>query len=457
MRCRHCGFELEENAKICPNCKMKATKINAWQIVVLSVAAFAVLATLCLLIMKDQGVDLSGMNPKNWFKKDTAQTTTPTEPAQEQSGKFVYDLTRESYTAAAEDPEGQATKVAAKIGDVELTNGELQSYYWYSVLNFLTESERYLAYYGMDLSSMGLDTGKPLDQQKYMTGDITWQRFFLEAALTDWHKYNALTQQGKSEGYEMSQEMRENLDDLYAKTEEARVTEGFATMDEMLKRELGPLSSEKGWRAYMETYYYAMDYLNTQYQKMEPTEKEIEDYFAANESNLEFTKDTKEYGVRHILIEPQGGTADDFGTKTYTEEEWEACRKEAQGILDGWLADGGTEDGFAALAKEKSTDTGSATNGGLYEGLTSETNFVSEFKDWYLDQARQIGDSGLVKSIYGYHIMYLSSAEPVWQENSKELLWVEKREAFVEKCMADWPMTIYEEVIAIGEVSLTGE
>lgn len=457
MKCRHCGFDLEENAKICPNCKKSVVKLKTLHVVLLSFVGFVVLAALCLLIMKDQGVDLSGLNPANWFKEEAAQTA-PTEQAapEKEDKKFVYDLTRDSYTATEDDPQGQAAKVVAKIGDVELTNAELQSYYWYSVLNFLTESEYYSYYYGVDLASMGLDISKPLDQQKYMTDDITWQRFFLEASLTDWHKYNALAQQGKAEGYVMSQKMTDNLNNLYQKTEEARVSEGFETLDEMLKRELGPLSSEAGWRAYTETYYYAMDYLDAKYAEMEPADADIEAYFAEHQSTLEFTKDTKQYSVRHILIEPKGGTADDFGGKTYTDAEWEACRVEAQGIMDNWLASGGTEDGFAALAGEKSADSGSAANGGLYEGLTSETNFVSEFKDWYLDPARQIGDSGLVKSTYGYHIMYFSSAEPVWQDNCKSLLWNERREAFVEKCMADWPITIYEESIAIGEVSLTG-
>lgn len=457
MKCRHCGFDLDENVKICPNCKKSVVKLKAFHVVLLSVFAFVILATLCLLIMKDQGVDLSGLNPQNWFKKDTVQTVPVQTATQGEDGKFNYNLNRVDYTAAAEDPAGQAGKVAAKIGDVELTNAELQAYYWYYVLNFLTESEYYAYYYGMDLATMGLDTSKPLSEQTSMDGEITWQKFFLEAALTEWHKYNALALQGKSEGYVMSKEMSDSLNSLYEKTEEARISEGFSTLDEMLKKELGPLSTEAGWRAYMETYYYAMDYLNTKYAGMEPTAEEVEAYYTENQADLAFTKDTKQYGVRHILIEPKGGTENDFGNKTYTDAEWEACRAEAQGILDQWLAAGGKEADFAALAGEKSTDTGSAANGGLYEGLTAETNFVSEFKDWYLDPARQVGDSGLVKSIYGYHIMYLSSTDLVWQENCKSLLWTEKRDDFVEKCMQSWPVSVYDASIAIGEVSLTGE
>jgi hypothetical protein len=123
--------------------------------------------------------------------------------------------------------------------------------------------------------------------------------------------------------------------------------------------------------------------------------------------------------VRHVLIQPEGGTKSEDGkTTTYSDAEWEAARVKAQSLLDAWLQDDGTEDGFAAMAKANSAD-GNAEQGGLYEDITKDTNFVPEFLNWCMDESRKAGDSGLVKTTYGYHIMYFSASEPIWYANAE--------------------------------------
>lgn len=110
--------------------------------------------------------------------------------------------------------------------------------------------------------------------------------------------------------------------------------------------------------------------------------------------------------VRHILITPDGGTKDDDGNITYSEEEWEACRAAAQAILDEYLAGTQTEDAFGALANEYSDDNGGkVTNGGLYTDVYVG-QMVQAFEDWCFDASRTSGETGLVKTEYGYHVMY---------------------------------------------------
>ena len=74
-----------------------------------------------------------------------------------------------------------------------------------------------------------------------------------------------------------------------------------------------------------------------------------------------------------------------------------------------------TEDSFAALAKEKSKDTGSAADGGLISGITSSANYVESFRNWATDSSRKVGDTGIVESEYGYHIMYYSGSDYAWK------------------------------------------
>ncbi len=106
--------------------------------------------------------------------------------------------------------------------------------------------------------------------------------------------------------------------------------------------------------------------------------------------------------VRHVLIAPKG-EPDQNGT--YNEEQMAGAKAEAEKLLAEWLEGDKTEDSFANLAKEKSTDTGSKANGGLYEGVYPG-QMVTNFNDWCFDEARKAGDTGVVESNYGYHIMY---------------------------------------------------
>ena len=113
--------------------------------------------------------------------------------------------------------------------------------------------------------------------------------------------------------------------------------------------------------------------------------------------------------VRHILVSFEGGTTDEAtGTVTYSPAEKEAAKAKAQEIYDAWLAGDADADSFAALAQEKSTDTGSASNGGLYTDVYPD-QMVANFNDWCFAEGRQIGDHGMVESEYGWHIIYLDS------------------------------------------------
>ena len=109
--------------------------------------------------------------------------------------------------------------------------------------------------------------------------------------------------------------------------------------------------------------------------------------------------------VRHILVSYEGGTTDDSGNTTYSDEEKAAAKATAEEILAEWEAGDATEDSFAALANEKSTDTGSNTTGGLFEDVFPG-QMVNNFNDWCFDESRQAGDTGIVESDYGYHVMY---------------------------------------------------
>lgn len=111
--------------------------------------------------------------------------------------------------------------------------------------------------------------------------------------------------------------------------------------------------------------------------------------------------------IRHILVTPEhsheeGETHEDG--ETHSEEEMAAAKAVAEDILNQWMSGDKTEESFAALANEKSAD-GDGTTGGLYENVYPG-QMVAAFEDWCYDSDRKVGDTGIVESEYGYHIMY---------------------------------------------------
>ncbi|MBR5126597.1 MAG: peptidylprolyl isomerase [Oscillospiraceae bacterium] len=109
--------------------------------------------------------------------------------------------------------------------------------------------------------------------------------------------------------------------------------------------------------------------------------------------------------VRHILVNFEGGTADEYGNTTYSDEEKAAAKATAEEILAEFQAGNASEDAFASLATLKSGDTGSISTGGLYENIYPGQMVVA-FENWCFDEARKTGDTGIVETEYGYHVMY---------------------------------------------------
>lgn len=110
--------------------------------------------------------------------------------------------------------------------------------------------------------------------------------------------------------------------------------------------------------------------------------------------------------VRHILINFEGGTTDENGQTTYSDEEKATAKSKAEALLQQWKDGEATEESFIALVKDNTGDTASAETGGLYEDIYKTANYEAAFLNWSVDTSRETGDTGIVETSYGYHIMY---------------------------------------------------
>ena len=354
-----------------------------------------------------------------------------------------------SYSVSDEEIKAAADTVVATIGEHTLTNSQLQVYYWMEVQNFLNTYGNYAAYFGMDHT-------QPLDTQRCTYDEnLTWQQFFLDTALVNWNQVQAMNLMAKENGLTISDEDQAYLEGLDAYLEQTAAGFGI-TVDELMAGNFGPGADKEGYRYFQDLYLNGLPYYETESAKMVPTQEDLETYFAEHEDQYAesgVTRDGKFVDVRHILVKVAGGTTGEDGSVTYSDEEWKTCEEAAQAILDAWLAGDKTEESFAALAAEKTEDPGSQATGGLYEQVY-EGQMVPEFNDWCFDASRQYGDYGLVKTTYGYHVMFFVGSEPQWISYAESDWMNEQSNKLLETIVSKHPMEVTYENIALGVVKM---
>lgn len=359
---------------------------------------------------------------------------------------------KKSYSVSDAKAEKYGDRVVASVADEKLNNGLLQIFYWMDVYEYLENYGYYAVYYGLDHT-------QPLDQQTCKDTGGTWQQFFLDKAILNWHSYQALAMMAKEEGAVLREDLQKELDELRDTMTEAVLESEYNSIDALIRADLGAGCDYDDYYRYMDTYYRGYSYLEQQLESVEITEEMLEQYYSNHAEALSGDGISKDSGnvadVRHILIAVDGGTEDDEGEVTYTEAEWEACREAAQKMLDQWLAGDATEESFAELAYQYSEDTGSNEKGGLYENLDADSGFVQEFVDWYMDESRKPGDYGLIRTEYGYHVMYFVESEAQWIRSCRKGVVTDKTSEILKTAREKFPMEVDYKKIALAVVDFS--
>ena len=142
--------------------------------------------------------------------------------------------------------------------------------------------------------------------------------------------------------------------------------------------------------------------------------------------------------IRHILV-PLGSGSIAEGEEGYEDQQAQLkadAHAKAEELLAQWQSGEATEDSFAALALKESAD-GSKYDGGLYTEVY-QGQMVTEFNDWCFDTARQSGDTGVVDTQYGSHVMYFSGVNAArWQTQVAANLRTEAYTAWEEDLVKD--------------------
>ena len=282
-------------------------------------------------------------------------------------------------------------KAAAASVNGETYTAEDVAYYYYNTRSNLMSS----------LSSI-LDTSKSLRDQTYLDGEQTWFDYAAGQAVDSLAQVKLLVKAAKDAGFDGGEELKTQYQETYASLESAASSNGYTTK-QYIKAVFGSLMTPAAFERNLHDALLASAYSDYLSDASQFTEAELTAARDADPASYDAV------AVRHILV---------------------GSEETANALLAQWQAGEATEESFAALATENTTDTGSAENGGLYENVL-KGQMVTEFEDWCFDDARQSGDTGIVQTTYGYHVMYFVSRDLYsdWQSLAASKLGSEKLEA----------------------------
>ena len=219
-----------------------------------------------------------------------------------------------------------------------------------------------------------------------------------------------------ADGFALPAEDVEAIDQEIADLNTTAASYGYSGANALLAAMYGAGCTTDSYRQYDLTVHTVSDYVSD---KFEYTDEEVKAYYAEHKDELGEERDYRTVNVRHILVEDE---------------------QTAQDILQQYLDGDKTEDSFGELAMEYSTD-GSADNGGLMEGVTPGQT-VEAFNEWIFDQSRKTGDTDIVQTEYGYHVMYfVGEGENTFDATVRDTMKNEAYNAWVDELTADYPIT----------------
>lgn len=468
MLCKFCNSEIGEGRRFCPECgkplndeteesevtneevvekvetdepsatvvtrseqtwetpvKPKAKKGDTVKLILLIAGLVAVIGILAVVLLQSFGVSLF--------------------PKKDETPEDIY--WKEVYSVDSEVAVKNADVTVGKIEAYELDNALLRVFFQQEFETFVTEYYSYLSYVGLDL------TKDLAEQTCYFDETLNWEQFMIQASLESWQNYVYMAMLANQNGFTLDAEWQSSLDTMRDSLEKDAIENDFANADAMLKDRYGQTCTVDIYMEYLELFFRANAFYASQ---LEFSESEIAAAFDENEAAFAEKGITKtsalQSNVRHLLVMPEGGTTGEDGKTTYTEEAWQACLTQAEKLLQEWKDGEATEESFSELVADNTDDTASASTGGLYEGILNDGTYMKEFQDWAVDVQRQPGDTGIVRTTAGYHIMYFVSGEPEWQHYAESLLQntrFEELENQKEALQNENPVKIYYSKISV--------
>ena len=358
-----------------------------------------------------------------------------------------------TYSASNLDVLSNAHNVVATVGEAQLTNIQLQIYYWMAVNTYRAENHE-----------VAPDWDVNLDEQLcgLTSTDTSWQQYFLASALDTWHRYQAAVtlsentvfdteeaysidekkhQENISEetayldvlygyntAYSIDPQHQAHLDQLEDMLEQQAEAAGYESLSDLVKEMAGMGTTPEYLVHYATLANKGYMFFSTLNYYVETGKSDVTAYYEANAQRYEeagITADgSKSVTIRHILID---------GSKSNAQST-------ANSLLTKYKKYN-TEVYFGELAYQNSDDLATYKSGGLYENL-SEGQLTGDLNTWCFSSERQPGDTAVVQSDAGYHVVYFQSATERWYAEAEKDLRNQMLCDILDSALETYPMDV---------------
>ncbi|MBE6572913.1 MAG: hypothetical protein E7652_00800 [Ruminococcaceae bacterium] len=347
-------------------------------------------------------------------------------------------------SACSKEKDEAPEKKRNKIKEAEKTEACIKSEHYSIDLNIMTYCYFDSIYsmkdgYGAMLGSMAPSQTAPdftmsLSLQYYDYGTHsgqaqTWHEFFINTAVNSIQNDICYAEAAIDEGFEYDG-LDEKVDGYIEKLKLEAENESLEFEDYLIKY-YGTSVAEKDIRGALELQIFSSAYKDkvNDDKAGSVTDRQLESY------RTDDADDAPTKNVHHILL-----TADKYGSdnkaKAKAEEVLAEYNKGKKGV-----------EAFEAVA-EKYNEDGSS----FYENVT-EGVMVAEFNDWLFDDSRKVGDTDIVKTEYGYHVMYFDGdGLPTWKADAIESIVSEEMTAFESGLFEIYKDTIIYDTESIRDV-----
>ena len=439
---------------------------------------------LLVLVLLLSGCDWKSVR-KDREETESVPATEETVPPTVAPDGNPDDVTcRGSYT-----DRGEPDSIVTASGTWALTNEQLSVWYWAEVAQYRQENHEEAP-----------DFEKPLDTQPCAIDSSvnSWQQYFLKQALSAWHTAVALDQHSREvpmpteEAYQPNLDNHEKymtgmparevlygyhtyfqpnsmhrtyLEDIPQMLENLAREKGFGNAEEMAQEAFG--TSVKNLELYAASLNRSYMYFTSRSYYIEPTQEELDAFCADRETagsrqeiSVDFRqillvpqdiveKDRSRKDAEPIVLEEVEVAAD--GRVTCSEDAWAICQAEAEDMLTYWQKKTKhTEATFGELARKNTADTGTLVNGGLYRSVR-KGQMAAFLDDWCFDAARQPGDTAILRSDYGIHILYFSGSRTVSREAAEQEYYRQQQNALIAQAKEAYPIDVTYSKISLTE------
>lgn len=442
-----------------------------------------ILALLLLLLLALSGCEADPQPTESIATEPTVTEATIPQPTAPPDGDPDNVTCQGSYTVSDRGARSAGDLVVATVGDYQLTNRMLQVYYWMEVADYLRNNPE--ASFDQSLDTLMCD----LDETA-----VTWQQYFLQRALNTWHTHRALALRAEKvslpteEAYQPNLRAHTNrvketmpavkdlygyahrqyqpndihqayLDNIPQLLEQLSAANGFDTLEAQLLDLAGPGPDVQTLIDYTWLYNFSYMYYTQLTYDMSVSQHDL-NAFLFDDPDFGAETQGSYVTIRQILLVPEGAAVDSDGTVTADADAWDACRIQAEEALSGWAdsvvdarryarADNVDEAVFAELAVKLSNDEGSRCDGGLYSDLRPG-QLVEPLDSWCFDPERQSGDTAVIESQCGYHLVFYVGCQDALQLQAEQEILQQKTVELFRSALEEYPMTVNYKAICLG-------